>query len=212
MFRSVRSVLNPNLSATRWPVGGEKPAMVMFYAPWCGHCKALKPEWEKLGETSDCSKVMIGRLDCDEEANLDICSDFEIQGYPTVKGFSANDEFGEDYEGARDLASLQEYVTGDLTKPVCSIGNESACDDDEIALLSEYGRMSEEALTERLEALQKENAKATDDLEDLIEDLTAQYEKGMEIMKAIKTSVKKKMKIIKPFMVSSDEGEGGTEL
>ena len=31
-------------------------------------------------------------------------------------------------------------------------------------------------------------------------------------MKAIKTSVKKKMKILKPFMVSSDEGEGGTEL
>merc|ERR1712146_748336 len=41
--------------------------MVMFYAPWCGHCKKLKPDWEKLGQATDCNKVTIARIDCDNE-------------------------------------------------------------------------------------------------------------------------------------------------
>ena len=44
---------------------------------------------------------MIGRLDCDNEAYLELCSEYEIQGYPTVKGFPANDDFGEDYGAPR---------------------------------------------------------------------------------------------------------------
>merc|ERR1719378_1112465 len=68
--------------------------MVMFYAPWCGHCKKLKPDWEKLGEAADCNKVTIARIDCDNQEHAMICQGYEVQGYPTLKGFPEGDDEG----------------------------------------------------------------------------------------------------------------------
>lgn len=85
----------------------DKHAFVGFFAPWCGHCKALKPTWDQLAQVyADDANVVIGAVDCDE--HQDLCSAQGVEGYPTLKYY----ESGEDvkYEQGRELKDLTAYV------------------------------------------------------------------------------------------------------
>jgi protein disulfide-isomerase-like protein len=61
--------------------------IVEFYAPWCGHCKALKPEYIKLAKELK-GLVQVAALDCDDAANRPLAGKYGIQGFPTIKIFT----------------------------------------------------------------------------------------------------------------------------
>ena len=76
-------------------VDSSKPTFVKFFAPWCGHCKKMKPDWDKLASDADKDKITIGDIDC-EGSGKELCQKYEIQGFPTLKYFESSSE-ADDY-------------------------------------------------------------------------------------------------------------------
>ncbi|GAO50371.1 hypothetical protein G7K_4498-t1 [Saitoella complicata NRRL Y-17804] len=78
-----------------------------FFAPWCGHCKALAPEYEIAATQLKEKGIAIAKIDCTEEQQL--CQEHGIQGYPTLKVFRGLDSVSP-YQGARKADAIVSYM------------------------------------------------------------------------------------------------------
>lgn len=92
--------------------------IVEFYAPWCGHCQRLTPEYTKaakalkgvvkvrasfdvVGVLSNVQLFLcqIGAVNADDHKSLG--GQYQVQGFPTIKIFGLNKNKPEDYQGER---------------------------------------------------------------------------------------------------------------
>jgi len=94
---------------------GDDTWLVEFYAPWCGHCKNLAPEWARAAtevkEKSE-GQVKLGALDATQHQRM--ASKYGVRGYPTIKVFRRGfkDEAPIDYQGGRDASSIASTALG----------------------------------------------------------------------------------------------------
>ena len=70
-----------------WKFLGDKPALIDFYAPWCGPCKMLSPVLDELSDEYE-GKVDIYKVNVDDEEELSAA--FGIRSVPTLIFVSMN--------------------------------------------------------------------------------------------------------------------------
>ncbi|XP_041960637.1 protein disulfide-isomerase [Alosa sapidissima] len=138
--------------------------LVEFYAPWCGHCKALAPEFAKAAGMlkSEGSEIRLGKVDATEEA--DLAQEYGVRGYPTIKFFKGGEkESPKEYSAGRtadDIVNWLKKRTGPSATTLTEVTQaETLMADNEVAVIGFFKDVESDGAKAFLKA-----AEAVDDV------------------------------------------------
>uniref|UniRef100_A0A674DYV1 Protein disulfide isomerase family A, member 5 n=1 Tax=Salmo trutta TaxID=8032 RepID=A0A674DYV1_SALTR len=84
----------------------KKHALVMFYAPWCPHCKNAVPHFTTAADLfKEDRKIAYAAVDCTKGPNQELCKQEGVEGYPTFNYYNYG-KFAEKYNGERGEAGF----------------------------------------------------------------------------------------------------------
>uniref|UniRef100_A0A0N4ZFY1 DnaJ homolog subfamily C member 10 n=1 Tax=Parastrongyloides trichosuri TaxID=131310 RepID=A0A0N4ZFY1_PARTI len=100
---------------------------VDFFAPWCGPCQQLAPEFRKLARNmlKTYQEITFGTINCDEQKNL--CQKYGVSSYPTLKLFPAKTStrsINYPPNWWRNADSMMNFIIRYIPSEVISIGSE----------------------------------------------------------------------------------------
>uniref|UniRef100_F6RJT0 Protein disulfide-isomerase n=1 Tax=Bos taurus TaxID=9913 RepID=F6RJT0_BOVIN len=102
----VLELTDDNFESRITDTGSSGLMLVEFFAPWCGHCKKLAPEYEAAA-TRLKGIVPLAKVDC--TANTNTCNKYGVSGYPTLKIFRDGEESGA-YDGPRTADGIVSHL------------------------------------------------------------------------------------------------------
>jgi len=165
-----------------------KTVFVKFFAPWCGHCKKMASDWEKLSEEWEESKVgLVAEVDC-TAAGKPLCDANGVKGFPTLK--YGDPSSLEDYTGGRSFEDLSKFAKQNL-KPMCSPNKVELCDEEKKAEIEKLMKLSDRDLKGLIDAEENKLDKAEEIFKEEVQKLQERYQQLMTEKDAAITSVKK---------------------
>ena len=87
-------------------LGSDVPVLVDFYAEWCGPCKNLSPELDKLASSVG-ERAKVVKVDVEEEKSL--ADAYQVRGLPTIV-FIANGEVFHTHRGVTSAKELERML------------------------------------------------------------------------------------------------------
>ncbi|WVO22327.1 protein disulfide-isomerase domain [Cryptococcus decagattii] len=88
-----------------------KNVLVAFTAPWCGHCKNMKPAYEKVAKVfSSEPDVVIALMDADDAENKPVAQRYGVSSFPTIKFFPKGSKNPVAYDSGRTAEQFVDWI------------------------------------------------------------------------------------------------------
>ncbi|KAK0521073.1 protein disulfide-isomerase precursor [Tilletia horrida] len=101
-------------------------SLLEFYAPWCGHCKKLAPEYKIAATKLKADGIPLAKIDCTVETEL--CQEVGVAGYPTLKVYRGKTDVASEYGGPRQADGIVSYMRKQNQPALNHITSASAAD------------------------------------------------------------------------------------
>ncbi|KAF6203157.1 hypothetical protein GE061_003574 [Apolygus lucorum] len=99
--------------------------LLMFYAPWCAHCKRLEPVWAHVAQSLYHTNIRVGKVDCTKYTT--VANTLAISGYPTIM-FLKGDEKDFVFRGDRTKDEIVHFALRVHGPPVQQITRHESLD------------------------------------------------------------------------------------
>eukprot|EP00871_Galdieria_phlegrea_P001540 jgi/Galph1/2387/GphlegSOOS_G1066.1 len=128
--------------------------LVEFYAPWCGHCKTLRPQYEKVAKTyRNVKGLVIAAIDADKYKT--IAETYRVVGFPTIKLFPAGkDKKPIEYDASRMAVAMIDFINRQVGLDL-DVGGEPLPDAGRVEVMDNFARDFMNANSSKYESIRK---------------------------------------------------------